>query len=83
VVPVRVVVEAKITGVIGTVRFQTGEHEWIDVTITSAGYTKNVATGYAESQVTPDHAWGTEQVFVKVQGAGSMDVKAVAVTYGE
>lgn len=83
VVPCRVVVEAKITGVIGTVRVQTGEYEWIDVTITSAGYTENLATGYAESQVTPDHAWGTTQVFLKVQGAGSMDVKAVAVTFGE
>ena len=84
VVPGRVVLEARITGGATTaaVRVQSGEFEWIELTVTSGAFTDQVATGYFESQVTPDHAFATLQVFAEVD-AGTVEIRSVSATFGE
>lgn len=84
VVPGRSICEARLTGSAteATVRVQSGEFEWVDHTVTSTSWTALEATGYFETQVTPDHAWGVLQVFAQVD-ADTVEIRNVSAVFGE
>lgn len=80
IVPVRVRVDATMTGGTGTVRVQCGLYEWVDVTVTGARgvYTH---TGYLESQVHDDDDAPAAMLFGRVT-AGTLEVYSVSVDFG-
>lgn len=85
VVPARVVVRGYLTGaaVEGVVRVQSGPYEWIDVVIASVVPTTTEATGYLESQATPDHASAVLQCFARVNPTDTLEIESVTVLFGE
>lgn len=80
VVPVRVRVDAAMTGGTGTVRVQSGAYEWVDVSVTGARAIYQ-AIGYLESQVHADHAWALAQIFARVT-AGTLTIFNISVDFG-
>jgi hypothetical protein len=83
VVPARVLLEAYLTGAANraTIRVQSGEFEWIDIEVDGVVPTTYEATGYLESQVTPDHAWATLQIFAMVDN-DTVEIVQLAVEFG-
>ena len=84
VVPVRVVVEAYITGsaLLGTVRVQSGPYEWIDVEVDGLVPGFYAASGYLESQAACDHEHAILQAFGRVDD-DSLEVLSITVIFGE
>jgi hypothetical protein len=81
VIPVRVRIDAAMTGGTGTVRIQSSPYEWVDVTIGSGARSVTTAVGHLYSQVHADHAAANVQVFARVT-AGTLTIYYASVEFG-